>query len=140
MTLALADQSSLPPLAGWEMVVAVILGLAAIAILFCGPLVHRAPLQDNDTSGLDALDGLSDQRKPGEAFCSDCPDHEACAIGYPCHVVQAAHGLNEGQPACHSTGPRGGHYVRATGNWWVCEACGQTWARGDAPYDQEAPS
>jgi hypothetical protein len=104
MTLALADQSSMPPLAGWQMVIAVILGLAAITYLFCGPLVHRAPLQDADVSALDALDGIT-----------------------------------EGQPACHSPGPRGGHYVRAAGAWWVCEACGDTWPRADVrPYDQEA--
>lgn len=105
MTLALADQSSLPPLPGWALTLAVIAGIAAITYLFLGPLVHRAPLQDAYRSRLDALDGLS-----------------------------------EGQPACHSPGPRGGHYVRAAGAWWVCEACGQTWARGDAPYDQEAAS
>lgn len=23
------------------------------------------------------------------AFCAACPDHEACATGYPCKVVQA---------------------------------------------------
>lgn len=28
-----------------------------------------------------------DMRKPGEKFCSDCPDHEACSQGYPCHMV-----------------------------------------------------
>lgn len=41
------------------------------------------------------------------------------------------HGTTEGQPACHSTGPRGGHYVRAAGKWWVCASCGQTWLRVD---------
>lgn len=51
--------------------------------------------------------------------------------------LDRADGLTEGQPACHSPGPRGGHYVKAAGAWWCCEACGQTWRR-DEPYDQEA--
>ena len=51
--------------------------------------------------------------------------------------LDRADGLTEGQPACHSPGPRGGHYVKAAGAWWACEACGETWRR-DAPYDQEA--
>lgn len=29
-----------------------------------------------------------DQRQPGEAFCSDCPDHEGCMQGYPCWLVK----------------------------------------------------
>jgi hypothetical protein len=50
-------------------------------------------------------------------------------------------GLHEGEPACHSAGPRGGHYVRAAGEWWVCAACGGAWPRvDDQPYDQEAAS
>lgn len=31
-----------------------------------------------------------DQRKPGEAFCSDCPDHEGCSQGVPCGVAKRA--------------------------------------------------
>jgi hypothetical protein len=44
-------------------------------------------------------------------------------------ALDAADGVTEGQPACHGTGPRGGHYVRAAGAWWVCAACGDTWRR-----------
>lgn len=33
-------------------------------------------------------DWVKDMREPGEAFCSDCPDHEACASGYPCEFVK----------------------------------------------------
>lgn len=29
-----------------------------------------------------------DMRLPGEAFCADCPDHEACATAYPCDLVR----------------------------------------------------
>lgn len=29
-----------------------------------------------------------DMREPGESFCSDCPDHEACSMGYPCSLVK----------------------------------------------------
>jgi hypothetical protein len=30
----------------------------------------------------------NDHRKPGESFCSDCPDHEACMQAYPCWLVK----------------------------------------------------
>ena len=30
----------------------------------------------------------ADEREPGEAFCSTCPDHEACMTGYPCDLVK----------------------------------------------------
>lgn len=30
-----------------------------------------------------------DEREPGQDFCSDCPDHEACMQGYPCDMVKA---------------------------------------------------
>jgi len=29
-----------------------------------------------------------DERKPGEAWCHDCPDHEACATGWRCDDVK----------------------------------------------------
>lgn len=29
-----------------------------------------------------------DERRPGEAFCASCPDHEACMSGYPCSLVK----------------------------------------------------
>lgn len=32
-------------------------------------------------------------------FCADCPDHEACASGWPCHVVKQT---------CDATGPESG--------------------------------
>jgi hypothetical protein len=111
MTLALADQSSMPPLAGWQMVVAVILGLAAIAYLFCGPLVHRAPLQDADVSGLDALDGVGrcQQRVcPGPAMFTVTDDE-----GHARRVCGS----------CFQRGWRMG--------WWVSFA-------DQRPYDQEA--
>jgi hypothetical protein len=31
----------------------------------------------------------TDLRKPGEAFCADCPDHEGCMTGYPCGLVKS---------------------------------------------------
>jgi hypothetical protein len=54
MTLALADQSSMPPLAGWQMVVAVILGLVVRAAgawwvcEACGDLWPRADVRPYD--------------------------------------------------------------------------------------------
>jgi hypothetical protein len=112
MTLALADQSSMPPLAGWQLVIAVILGLGAIAILFCGPLVHRAPLQDADVSGLDALDGVGrcQQRVcPGPAMFTVTDDE-----GHTRRVCGS----------CWERGLRMG--------WW------STFAADRRPYDQEA--
>src|SRR5690348_4938510 len=42
------------------------------------------------------------------------------------------------QPACHSTGPRGGHYYRGQGNWWICSSCGdRAWRESPAVFDQE---
>ena len=113
MTLTLADQSSLPPLPGWVLTLAVIAGLAAIAYLFCGPLVHRAPLHDADTSRLDALDGVGrcDQRTcpgPGMFNVTDDAGHTRRVCG-----------------ACFELGWRLG--------WWVSFADRQ-------PYDQEAAS
>jgi hypothetical protein len=35
----------------------------------------------------------------------------------------------DGIPACHSTGPRGGHYYRLEGSQWVCGSCGDTITR-----------
>lgn len=32
-----------------------------------------------------------DMRFPGEAFCADCPDHEACMGGWPCWRVREVH-------------------------------------------------
>jgi hypothetical protein len=29
-----------------------------------------------------------DMRRDGEAFCADCPDHEACMTGWPCWKVK----------------------------------------------------
>lgn len=31
---------------------------------------------------------VMDMRKPGEAFCSDCPDHEGCMQGVPCSLAK----------------------------------------------------
>lgn len=36
-----------------------------------------------------------DMRLPGESFCSDCPDHEACCTGYPCDMVRRVHGFEK---------------------------------------------
>lgn len=44
----------------------------------------------------------ADERKPGESFCSDCPDHEACATAWPCDVVKAT---NAPKWAVHVQGP-----------------------------------
>lgn len=30
----------------------------------------------------------ADERVPGEAFCRDCPDHEACMTGWRCDDVK----------------------------------------------------
>ena len=35
-----------------------------------------------------ARDWRMDLRQPGEAFCANCPDHEACATAWPCELVQ----------------------------------------------------
>lgn len=34
---------------------------------------------------------IMDMRQPGENYCQDCPDHEACSTGYPCSVVKEVH-------------------------------------------------
>lgn len=31
---------------------------------------------------------IMDMRQPGEAFCSDCPDHEGCMQGVPCSLAK----------------------------------------------------
>lgn len=45
---------------------------------------------DNEHSDEKAqrVEGRPDMRLPGEAFCADCPDHEACWTAYPCDVVR----------------------------------------------------
>lgn len=34
------------------------------------------------------VEEVMDERKPGESFCSTCPDHEGCMQGYPCSMVK----------------------------------------------------
>lgn len=54
--------------------------------------VHRTDLRMSDRFWVcplnDAQPEIMDERKPGEAFCADCPDHEACATAYPCSLVK----------------------------------------------------
>jgi hypothetical protein len=95
----------------WVLVIGVIVAVAAIAYLFCGPLVHRAPLHNEDVSHLDALDGVGrcDQRTcPGPAMLTVTDDE-----GHSRRVCGA----------CFELGWRMG--------WWVSFADRQ-------PYDQEA--
>jgi hypothetical protein len=34
----------------------------------------------------------------GDGFCKDCPDHEACATGYPCEVVKRVNPVTSAVP------------------------------------------
>ena len=43
---------------------------------------------------------VMDLRKEGEAFCSNCPDHEACMSGYPCSLVLR---VNKKEDSCRVT-------------------------------------
>jgi hypothetical protein len=58
----------------------------------------------------------ADERQPGEAWCRDCPDHEACATGWRCDDVKridakenAVSELLTGQPVVGSPGDGGGN-------------------------------
>ena len=56
----------------------------------------------------------------------------------PASCPSTGAGRGHDTPACHSTGPRGGHYYRADGDEWVCASCGDRVPRGQADvYDQE---
>jgi hypothetical protein len=46
---------------------------------------------------LEPVTKVDDMRKPGEPFCSECPDHEACMSGYPCWWVQDLHQTRRNQ-------------------------------------------
>lgn len=35
----------------------------------------------------------ADERRPGEAFCFNCPDHEGCMQGIPCSLVKKVNGV-----------------------------------------------
>ena len=41
-----------------------------------------------DLTGDCGTDDETDLREPGEAYCRDCPDPEACFTGYPCGLVK----------------------------------------------------
>jgi hypothetical protein len=57
----------------------------------------------------------------------------------PASCPSTGAGRGHNQPACHSTGPRGGHYYRADGDWWVCASCGDRAPRRHVEvFDQEA--
>lgn len=38
-----------------------------------------------------------DEREPGEAFCANCPDHEACMQNWPCDHVKLVHGVTSSE-------------------------------------------
>lgn len=113
MTLALADQSSLPNLGPtWLWVILAAIALAALAKCIVDQITN-APTQDADVSHLDALDGVGrcDQRTcpgPGMFNVTDDAGHTRRVCG-----------------ACFELGWRLG--------WWVSFANRQ-------PYDQEAAS
>lgn len=57
----------------------------------------------------------------------------------PASCPSTGAGRGHDLPACHSTGPRGGHYYRADGDWWVCASCGDRAPRRHVEvFDQEA--
>lgn len=37
---------------------------------------------------LETVEEIMDMRQVGEAFCSDCPDHEGCMQAAPCSLVK----------------------------------------------------
>ena len=50
------------------------------------PTTYGGTMTDTNTGK--ARPSATDMRLPGESFCADCPDHEACASGYPCDFVR----------------------------------------------------
>lgn len=81
------------------LVLIVAVPLAGIAYLFLGPLVHRAPLQDADTSRLDALDGVKPAKCCTVPFCDD-PVQIHLHVGNDWWLFCMTHGLPylTGQP------------------------------------------
>jgi hypothetical protein len=76
------------PIYWWFALATALLVLVFIALTAAS--AHREAQKDQAL--LDYLQAVierwSDQREPGEAFCAACPDHEACASGYPCGLVR----------------------------------------------------
>ena len=51
--------------------------------------VYRQRLEEYALDDREMVGGwVVDERRPGESFCSDCPDHEGCMTGYPCGLVK----------------------------------------------------
>lgn len=50
---------------------------------------HTAQSEQAVTAADILSETAADMRLPGESYCADCPDHEACYMGYPCDMVLA---------------------------------------------------